>query len=45
MGASNERFWRRNVPTALAEAPKEMKTTEKPITKASEEAKSPARGG
>src|SRR6266436_2669565 len=45
MGASRERFWRRKVPTALAEAPKEIKTTEKPTTKESEEAKRPARRG
>jgi len=44
MGARKERFCCRNVPTALAVAPKEMKTTEKPTTKATEEAKSPVRG-
>jgi hypothetical protein len=45
MGVRSPRFWRRKVPTALAEAPKEIKTREKPATKASEEAKRLPRGG
>ena len=40
-GASRARFWRRNAPTALADAPKPMNTTENPKTKESEEAKRP----
>src|SRR5579859_1091561 len=43
-GASNARFCRRNVPTALADAPNEMNTTEKPTTNESAEPKSPPRG-
>src|SRR5467141_3663465 len=34
IGARRARFWRKKEPTALAEAPKETKTTEKPATKA-----------
>src|SRR5713226_8413303 len=44
MGARRPRFWRRKCPTALAEAPKEMNTTEKPATKAREEANRPELG-
>src|ERR1700731_1980789 len=44
IGARKPRFWRRNDPTALADAPKEIKTAENPATKASEEPKSPERG-
>jgi len=43
-GARRVRFWRRKDPTALAEAPKEIKTTEKPATKASAEANKPELG-
>ena len=44
IGASIPRFFRRNVPTALAEAPNEMKTTENPTTKESAEVNRPPRG-
>jgi hypothetical protein len=44
MGARTPRFCRRNDPTALADAPKEIKTAENPATNASEDPKSPERG-
>src|ERR1700681_894397 len=44
IGAKTPRFCRRNDPTALADAPKEIKTAENPATKASEDPKSPERG-
>ena len=43
-GASRLRFCLRKAPTALAEAPKAMNTTEKPATKATAEENSPERG-
>ncbi len=43
-GARSERFWRRKEPTALADAPKAIKTTENPATKARDEAKRPELG-
>jgi len=43
-GARSERFWRKKEPTALAEAPKEIKTTEKPATKARAEENRPEVG-
>src|ERR1700722_17875152 len=44
MGARTPLFCRRNDPTALADAPKEINTAENPATKASEDPKSPERG-
>jgi hypothetical protein len=44
-GARSARFSRRNCPTALADAPNEINTKEKPAMKAKDVANSPARGG
>src|SRR5713226_5824395 len=44
MGARRPRFWRKKEPTALAEAPKDMNTTEKPATKARAEENRPEVG-
>jgi hypothetical protein len=44
IGESCARFFKRKVPTALADAPNEMNTTENPMTKETAEAKRPPRG-
>ena len=44
IGAKRLRLRTKNDPTALADAPKVMKTIEKPITKASAERSNPPRG-
>src|SRR2546430_6193341 len=44
IGGGVVRFSRKNEPTALADAPNEMKTVENPTTNESADAKSPPRG-